>query len=160
MVKTDMSKYKVAPYYGCLLLKPQKEIGLDDPEDPVILHTFLDALGCQVVDFPAQVDCCGSYLVMREPEKVTKLSYDILAMANEYGAETLVTACPLCQSNLDQSQSDKVQFADIDDTPVLYFTQLLAVAFGLDTKTHQLEEHLIDPRPLFEAKDDAEHKNK
>ncbi len=160
MVKTDMSKYKVAPYYGCLLLKPQKEIGLDDPEDPVILHNFLDALGCKVIDFPAQVDCCGSYLVMREPEKVSKLSYDILADANEYGAETLVTACPLCQSNLDQSQGDKVQFADLDGMPVLYFTQLLAIAFGLDTKTHLLEEHHIDPRPLFEASGSSDGESK
>ena len=149
MVKTDLSKYKVAPYYGCLLLKPQKEIGLDDPEDPVILHNFLDALGCKVVDFPSQVDCCGSYLVMREPEKVSKLSYDILADASEYGAEALVTACPLCQSNLDKSQSDEVQFSGLDGIPVLYFTQLLAIAFGLNTENHQLEDHFIDPRPVF-----------
>ncbi|HEC15423.1 MAG TPA: disulfide reductase [Sedimenticola sp.] len=151
MVKTDLSKYRVAPYYGCLLLKPKKEIGLDDPEDPVILHDFLDALGCKVVDFPGQVDCCGSYLVMREPEKVSQLSYDILAEAAEYGAQALVTACPLCQSNLDKSQSDETRFSGLDGVPVLYFTQLLAIAFGLDTENHQLEDHFIDPRPVFAA---------
>ncbi len=154
MIKTDMSKFRVAPYYGCLLLKPKKEINLDDPEDPVILHDFLDALGCQVVDFPAQVDCCGSYLVMREPEKVARLSHNILAEAVEYGAQALVTACPLCQSNLDKSQSVKDSgspFVDFEGVPVLYFTQLLAVALGLSTEEHQLEDHHVDPRPVMSA---------
>jgi heterodisulfide reductase subunit B len=149
MVKADMSKFHIAPYYGCMLLKPKKELGLDDPEDPVILHDFLDALGCKTVDFPGQVDCCGSYLIMREPKKVSKLSYNILSEAAEYGAQALVTACPLCQTNLDQSQADSAQFSDIEEVPVLYFTHLLAIALGLDTEGYQLEDHHVDPRPVI-----------
>lgn len=149
MVKTDMSKIRVAPYYGCLLLKPKKEIGLDDPEDPVILHDFLDALGCQVIDFPGQVDCCGSYLIMRNPEKVLKLSYNILEEADEYGAQALVTACPLCQSNLDQSEGKRRgadHYLGVQGMPIFYFTQLLAIALGLDTESHQFESHHVDPK--------------
>ena len=141
MVKTDMSSYKVAPYYGCLLLKPGKEIGLDDPEEPTILHDFLDAIGCTVVDFPEQVDCCGSYLVMREPEKTKDLSNAVVDGAQIYGAESIVTACPLCHSNLDKSQAA----SDGQGVPILYFTQLLAIALGLNTEGHKFEEHNIDP---------------
>ncbi|MCP4041215.1 MAG: disulfide reductase [Gammaproteobacteria bacterium] len=154
MVKTDMSSVRVAPYYGCLLLKPKKEIGLDDPEEPTIIHDFLDALGCQVVDFPGQVDCCGSYLIMREPEKVLELSYNILSEADSYGAHAVVTACPLCHSNLDKSQGEmrsSNHHVEFQGVPILYFTQLLAIALGLDTETYQFENHHIDPRPAFLA---------
>ncbi|MES9897420.1 MAG: CoB--CoM heterodisulfide reductase iron-sulfur subunit B family protein [Sedimenticola sp.] len=141
MVKVDMSSFKVAPYYGCLLLKPGKEIGLDDPEEPTILHDFLDALGCTLVDFPGQIDCCGSYLVMREPEKAKALSSGIVDEADEYGAETIVTACPLCHSNLDKCQAA----GEGEGVPILYFTQLLAIALGLSTEEHKFEDHHIDP---------------
>ncbi len=153
-VKTDMSSVRVAPYYGCLLLKPHKEIGLDDPEEPTIIHDFLEALGCQVVDFPGQVECCGSYLIMRRPEKVLELSYNILSEANEFGAHAVVTACPLCHSNLDKSQGDmrsSDHHMEFQGVPILYFTQLLAIALGLDTETYQFENHHIDPRPAFLA---------
>ena len=146
-VKVDMSGIRVAPYYGCLLLKPGKEIGLDDPEEPTILHDFLDAIGVTVVDFPGQVDCCGSYLVMREPEKAMNLSSGILEEAGEYGAQAVVTACPLCHSNLDKCQGSTTQ----EGMPVLYFTQLLAMALGLSTENHQFEDHQIDPRPVITA---------
>ena len=144
-VKVDMSSYKVAPYYGCLLLKPGKEIGLDDPEEPTILHEFIDALGCTLVDFPSQVDCCGSYLVMREPEKAQALSNGIVDEAADYGAETIVTACPLCQSNLDKSQTSD------EGVPILYFTQLLAIALGLNIEDHKLEDNRIDPTAVITA---------
>ncbi len=149
MVKKDLSHIRVAPYYGCLLLKPQKEIGMDDPEEPVILHDFLEALGCQVVDFPGQVDCCGSYLIMRNQEKVLELSHNILQEAYDYGAQTLVTACPLCQSNLDQSEGQKRDADRFADMPILYFTQLLGVALGLDTEQYGFEKHCIDPTPVL-----------
>ncbi len=145
MVKVDMSSFKVAPYYGCLLLKPGKEIGLDDPEEPTILHDFLDALGCTVVDFPGQVDCCGSYLIMREPEKTKELSNGIVDEASDYGAESIVTACPLCHSNLDKTQAA----SEGEGVPILYFTQLLAIALGLSTKEHEFKQHSIDPTMII-----------
>jgi heterodisulfide reductase subunit B len=153
-VKVDMSNIAVAPYYGCLLLKPKRELGLDDSEDPTLLHDFLDALGCRIVDFPGQVDCCGSYLVMREPEKALELSYNILSEAGHYGAEAIVTACPLCQSNLDKCQGEaraSDHYSEYQGMPVLYFTQLLAIALGLDNEEHQFEDHHIDPWPIVSA---------
>ncbi len=145
MVKVDMSSFKVAPYYGCLLLKPGREIGLDDPEEPTILHDFLDALGCTVVDFPGQTDCCGSYLIMREPEKTKELSNGIIDDAKAYGAQSIITACPLCHSNLDRTQAA----SEGEGAPILYFAQLLAIALGLSTEEHRFEEHSIDPLAII-----------
>ncbi|MEJ2528654.1 MAG: CoB--CoM heterodisulfide reductase iron-sulfur subunit B family protein [Gammaproteobacteria bacterium] len=141
MVKVDMSGFKVAPYYGCLLLKPGKEIALDDPEEPTILHDFIEALGCTLVDFPGQVNCCGSYLIMREPEKTKELSNGIIDEARAYGAQSIVTACPLCHSNLDRTQAA----TEGEGMPIFYFTQLLAIALGISTEEHKFEQNSIDP---------------
>jgi heterodisulfide reductase subunit B2 len=139
---------KVAPYYGCLLLRPQDEIGLDDPDQPSILHDCLAALGCEVVDFPYQVECCGSYLAVSKPDLPVTLAGDILASARKHGAQALVTACPLCQFNLDYPQRKDVHLNG-DEIPVLYFTQLMAVALGLDSSTWGMEGHYVDPKHLF-----------
>jgi heterodisulfide reductase subunit B len=148
-VKRPLSSLKVAPYYGCLLLRPQDEIGLDDPDQPAILHDCLAALGCQVVDFPYQVECCGSYLGVSNPELPEKLSQEIVASARHHGAQAIVTACPLCHFNLDYPQRANGRNPSGDELPVLYFTQLMAVALGLDESVWGLGGHYVDPAPLL-----------
>ncbi len=152
-VVRPLTGLKVAPYYGCLLLRPENEIGLDDPDEPTILHDCLAALGCEVVDFPYKVECCGSYLAVSKPELPERLSLEIVASARHHGAQALVTACPLCQFNLDYSQraAEAIRVAVGDELPVLYFTQLMAVALGLDRAVWGLEEHYIDPALLFDG---------
>jgi heterodisulfide reductase subunit B len=142
---------KVAPYYGCLLLRPENEIGLDDSDEPTILHDCLATLGCEVVDFPYKVECCGSYLAVSKPELSEKLSLDILASARSHGAQAIVTACPLCQFNLDYAQREAGATRSTvgDELPVLYFTQLMAVALGLDRTVWGWDEHYVDPARLF-----------
>lgn len=133
---------KVAPYYGCLLLRPPAEMGLDDPELPLILSDFLRALGAEPVEFAFQSECCGSYLAASQPNVPQALSRTILAQAAQAGAQAIVTACPLCQYNLDKQAR----------LPVLYFTQLLAVALGLPRETWALERHYVNPVALFNVK--------
>lgn len=140
---------KVAPYYGCLLLRPQSEIGLDDPDAPVILHNCLDALGCQVVNFPYQSECCGSYLAVSKPDLPHKLAGEILSSARRNGAQAIITACPLCHFNLDYSQRPSQQDSPVETIPVLYFTQLMAFALGLPDDQWGIENHYVDPLPLF-----------
>ena len=143
-VSNPLKGLKVAPYYGCLLLRPHTEINLDSVDEPRILHDCLKALGCEVVDFPYEMECCGSYLAVSKPDLPEKLSKDILVSARRQGAQALVTACPLCQFNLDYPQR-----LTGDGMPVLYFTQLMAVALGLDASHWGMEQHYIDPRPLL-----------
>lgn len=116
---------RLAPYYGCLLLRPHDEIGLDDPEQPTILHDLLRALGAEVVDFPYSIECCGSYLTVKEPRISETLALEIINSARESGAQAIMTACPLCQFNLEYPQQQG------DSIPILYFTQLMAEALGL-----------------------------
>lgn len=137
---------KIAPYYGCLLLRPPAEIGLDDPEAPTLLSDFLRALGAQPVEFPFQGECCGSYLAVSQPDVPQALSGTIVEQAARAGAQALVTACPLCQYNLDKRAAEARASAKL---PILYFTQLLAVALNLPQETWALEGHYVNPAPLF-----------
>ncbi len=149
-VQRRLQGLKVAPYYGCLLLRPFQEIGLDDPEEPRILDDFLVSLGCEVVEFPHKSECCGSYLAMNSSEVTRELSYAILRSALASGAQAVVTSCPLCQFNLDYRQGEMAaHYPGFTQIPVLYFTQLLAIALGLESDTFGLADHHVDPRPLL-----------
>ncbi len=140
---------RAAPYYGCLLLRPYDEIGLDNPESPVILHDLLRALGAEAVDFPYNIECCGSYLTVKEPRVSANLSRDIVASAREHGAQVVVTACPLCQFNLDYPQRETEFGRSGDEVPIVYFTQLMAVALGLPEEDWGLDGHYVDPRTVL-----------
>jgi heterodisulfide reductase subunit B len=151
-VQKPLEGLRVAPYYGCLLLRPQDEIELDDPDEPTLLGDLLDALGCEVVDITHKTECCGSYLTVSAAAATEELSYAILRSAQSAGAEALVTSCPLCQFNLDYRQDAMRRRPGFVPTPVLYFTQLLGLALGLDGAGYGFEEHSVDPRPLLVEK--------
>jgi heterodisulfide reductase subunit B len=127
-VTTPLAGMKLAPYYGCMLLRPQAEMNLDDPEVPTILHDLLFALGAQPVTFSHQAECCGSYLLVSQPQAAGRVSNKVIESARLAGAAMIVTACPLCQYNLTQPQKNLP--AD-QKLPVVYFTQVVAAAFGL-----------------------------
>jgi len=148
-VTRSLKELKVAPYYGCLLLRPQNEIGLDDPDAPHLLHDCISALGCEAISFPYQSECCGSYLAVSKPDLPERLAQDILASAQSRGAQAIVTACPLCQFNLDYPQRITMQNNPGAAIPVLYFTQLIAVALGLEQESWGMAGHYVDPIPLF-----------
>jgi heterodisulfide reductase subunit B2 len=148
-VTRPLTGLKVAPYYGCLLLRPHNEIELDDPDQPSILHDLLASLGCEVVDFPHQVECCGSYLAVSKPELPEKLSMEILSSARRHGAQAIATACPLCQFNLDYPQRSQTPGGNDDALPVYYFTQLMAVALGLKEESWGMQNHYVQPKRLF-----------
>jgi len=112
----------IAAYYGCLLLRPAGELGLDDPEEPVILEDLLRAVGADPIEFPYKTECCGSYLRVSQPDLAAGLSDRIVASARKWGARMIVTACPVCHSNLAERAS----------LPVVYFTEVVAQALGVD----------------------------
>lgn len=120
------------------------EIGLDDPDQPTILADLIKAVGAEPVDFPFKGECCGSYLAVNKPDVPMALSGTIVENAAKHGAQAIITACPLCQYNLDVKQRDSSR-----GVPVLYFTQLLAVALGLGDEARSLNGHYVNPAPLF-----------
>lgn len=143
MVKKNLSGLRVAPYYGCMLLRPA-EIGIDDPEEPRILENFLEALGCEVVDFPFKTECCGSYLTVSSPDTAMECSYNILNSAVKNKADIIVTSCPLCHFNLDEKQEEMVKkYSDFKKISVTYFTRPLEIALGMDI-TDRSERDFIE----------------
>ena len=121
-VTHPLSDRKLAAYYGCLLLRPGKVMAFDDPENPVIIEEFLRALGAEPVVYAMRNECCGGYLCLEDAEATKKRSDAVSECAKKHGADAIVTACPLCLYNLIRSGSE---------LPVVYFTELLAEAFGL-----------------------------
>lgn len=123
-VVTPLKGRKIAAYYGCMLLRPSGVMQFDNPENPTILEDFIRALGATPVVYPWRNECCGGYVTMTDKELPGKMSGRILDSAFEGGADTVITACPLCRYNLDVNNAHK-------EMPVLYFTELLAEALGV-----------------------------
>ncbi|MCG8502159.1 MAG: CoB--CoM heterodisulfide reductase iron-sulfur subunit B family protein [Firmicutes bacterium] len=126
-VKVPLKGRKVAAYYGCLLLRPKEIMNFDDPERPTVLEDFLESLGASAIHYPYKTECCGGYLSVDKEEVVEQMVDNIIRSALEQGAEEIVTACPLCKYNLENSR-----LCSKGEISISYFTELLAEA--LDVK--------------------------
>ncbi len=122
-VVNPLTGRKIGAYYGCLLLRPGKVMAFDDPENPSIMEDFIRAIGGEPVVYPYRNECCGGYISLKEKEMPERMCGRIMDSAAGFGAEMLLTACPLCLYNLNKSGNGKL--------PVYYFTELLAEALGV-----------------------------
>ena len=122
-VKNPLTGKKIAAYYGCLLLRPSSAMQFDNPENPKIMEDFIRAIGATPVIYPMRNECCGGYITAEDPAMARKNSTAVWESAKDFGADYIITACPLCRYNLIKSESP---------LPVIYFTELLAEA--LDVK--------------------------
>jgi heterodisulfide reductase subunit B len=151
-INIPLTDLKVAPYYGCTLLRP-REAAIDTPDNPTLFHRFLETLGVTVVDFPSTTTCCGAYQVLSEPEATLSVSHDILKDAIKHGAEALALTCPLCDYNLGRRQDAmKEKYENMGEIPIYYFTQLLAVALGLSNDVSHFELNRKSSKELLECK--------
>jgi heterodisulfide reductase subunit B len=149
-IKKDLTRLKIGCYYGCLLLRPKDEIQFDDPESPTIFEEFISSTGATPVDFPFKVECCGSYLVVNSPDAAVDASYKILKNAQDNGAEAIVTTCPLCHYNLDSLQKKmKSAYRGFKEMPIFYFSQLLALALGVEEDKLGLDYNKVSPINLL-----------
>jgi len=149
-VKKPLNGLRVVCYYGCLLTRPPRITGSGHPENPTEMESLLTALGADVLDWSYKTTCCGAAHSLTRPDIVLKLSSRLINEARRAGAEVIAVACPLCHTNLDARQ---FQMKLPEETPVLYFTQLMALAFSLPEKAASLHKNLVDPRPLLRSKD-------
>ena len=148
-VKTKLLSLKVAPYYGCQLTRPFGQV--DDKEFPLILDKLLTWIGAEPVYFPLKAKCCGGLLMMTNEEVALGLNRNLLDCATQNGAECIITICPLCHMNIETYQTDvNKMFGTNFKVPVLYFTQLLGLAFGLSRKELGIDDEMISSRPLLE----------
>lgn len=152
-VTRPLKGLKVVSYYGCLLSRPPEITNFDDAENPMLMDNLMDASGAQALDWPHKTECCGASYSITDVSIVHQLTGEILAMAKSAGADCIVTACPLCQMNLDMRQKDIEQQRNQKfGLPVFYFTQLLGLALGLSPEALGLKSMIVDPMPLLKAK--------
>ncbi|HEY5527672.1 MAG TPA: CoB--CoM heterodisulfide reductase iron-sulfur subunit B family protein [Candidatus Anoxymicrobiaceae bacterium] len=153
-LRTDLAGLKAVPYYGCLLVRPPEVCCCDSVENPTELDRFLDALGVEVRPWSYKTDCCGGSLSLSRTDVVEKLVNNLFTRAEEAGANCIVTACPMCTANLEmRQQPGKFSFKVPHKMPVLYFTELLGLAMGLDGADAWFKSHLINPMPLLKELD-------
>jgi heterodisulfide reductase subunit B len=137
---------KVAPYYGCQVVRPYATF--DDAWNPTTMDRLLNAIGAEVVHYPLKTKCCGASLTGTLPEAGLRLSYILLKEAVRRGADVIATICPLCQFNLDAYHNRIERLWGPVRIPAVYFTQLLGLAFGLPAKELGLHRNFIPMKPL------------
>ena len=152
-VTRPLSGLKVACFYGCLMMRPPAVTGAEEPEYPMVMDRLVAALGATTLDWGHKTSCCGASLSVTKTEIALELSGKIIDDARAVGADVIAVACPLCHTNLDDRQPQMSRAADGDASagrvPVLYFTQLMALAFGLGDKSAALAKNMVDPRPVL-----------
>jgi heterodisulfide reductase subunit B len=141
---------KVAPYYGCILNRPPELAHFDDPENPIAMDRILSTLGVDVRDFVFKTECCGAAFGVPKRKMVNELTYKVLSMALDAGANCIVVACPLCQQNLDlrQGQVNSLMGSNFN-IPVLYFTQVMGLAYGHSPKELGIDKIFVSADHLI-----------
>ncbi|MCX8053177.1 MAG: CoB--CoM heterodisulfide reductase iron-sulfur subunit B family protein [Armatimonadetes bacterium] len=143
---------KPACYYGCLLLRPPRILGFDDPEDPKSLDEAMRIIGAEPVEWYFKNECCGASFGISKSEIVIKLVGDIVSNAKSHGANCIVTVCPLCMTNLEMRQTAAGKQRGQDLTiPVFFFTELLGLAMEVPGIKKCFASHLIDVNPALDA---------
>lgn len=143
-IKMPLTGLKVAPFYGCHILRPKKTLGFDDPDNPKSLKDFIQICGAEPVDFPGKTKCCGFHNLPYEPELAVKLTGKYLKEAKDAGAECMVTPCPLCFTMLDGYQKKAYKTSGFQIAlPVFHFPQLLGLAMGMGKDQLMLKKNMV-----------------
>ncbi len=150
-VKRPLYQLRVAPYYGCLIVRPGFSGSFDDPQYPKSLDRLIQVLGSEVVDYPLKTCCCGGHMTQIDETVALELIRRLLRVASDNEADAIVTLCPLCQFNLDAYQSHVNRYFGTDfHIPILFFTQMMGLAFGIASQDLGFGKEIVDARPALE----------
>jgi heterodisulfide reductase subunit B len=150
-VVRPLTGLRVAPYLGCMVPRPDYEHHWSDHEHPIELDLLLETLGAEVIDFPLKTHCCGGHMPQIGPDTAFELIRRLLASAATYEADIMATLCPMCQMNLDAYQGETNRhFGTNYHMPVVFFTQLIGLAFGLEPKELGFGLELVSAKKALE----------
>jgi succinate dehydrogenase / fumarate reductase, cytochrome b subunit len=147
---------KIAPFYGCQILRPSKLLGFEDADRPWSLEVIIEACGGEVVDYPAKIKCCGFPIIQAREETALAELIQPVEQAIAGGADAMVTPCPLCHLSLDAWQMKlndarkKEGEEPLPPMPVLHLSQLIGVAAGLEDSELQFKRHIVPVKPVLE----------
>jgi heterodisulfide reductase subunit B len=148
-----LSGLRLAAYYGCLLTRPKQISAFDDPDQPVSMDHLIQALGAETISWGYKTECCGGGYAASQTGIVYDLGGQVLKAALDGGAEAIVVACPMCQANLDTRQEAICQSkGETRRLPIVYFTQLMGLAFGYSPAELGMKRLLNSPYPLLKKK--------
>ena len=143
---------KVACYYGCLLVRPPRVVAFDRPEDPMSMDRMVKRAGAEPIEWNFKAECCGAAFSVTRTDLVARMSGKIVADAVRSGAEAIVVACPMCQSNLDMRRPESNALMGTDhQIPVIFITQALGLALGIDPAELGLQRHMVPALALKPA---------
>ena len=149
-VTKPLKGLRIAPYYGCLIVRPAFQGVFDDPEYPTTLDKLMKTLGATVVDYPMKAHCCGGHMTQISQSTGLELIRQLLQNAVDNQADVIVTLCPMCQLNLDAYQNDVNKFFKTNyKIPILYFTQVMGLALGIPAAELGIGKEFIDARPAL-----------
>jgi heterodisulfide reductase subunit B len=147
-VTNPLDGLKVAPYYGCQIVRPRKNG--EEIENPQFFEEIVSAMGAEAVDFADRLRCCGASLIMTSRHAALMMVKVLLQNAINSGADVIATACPLCQVNLECYQGQvNEEFGTDFSVPVLYFTQLMGLALGIPRRQLGIGKELVSAGPIF-----------
>jgi succinate dehydrogenase / fumarate reductase cytochrome b subunit len=142
---------RIAPFYGCQILRPSKLLGFDDPDKPESLERIIEACGGEPIDYPAKVKCCGFPIIQAREDTALAELIQPIEQAKEAGADAIVTPCPLCHLSLDAWQSKLHKQTGRDfQMPILHLSQLIGVAAGLSDAELKFKRHVVPMKPVLE----------
>ena len=151
LIRRPLTGHIIVPYYGCLLTRPVETARFDDPEDSISMDRLIQTTGATVPDFPYKTECCGTTYGVTRKDILGKLSGRILDMAARLGAEAIAVACPLCQQNLDLRQDQVNRYCKRTfHLPVLYISQVIGLALGIDPKALGVDKLFVNPDCLLQ----------
>ena len=142
---------KVAPFYGCQILRPSKLLGFDDPDRPSSLEAIIQACGGEAIDYPAKIKCCGFPIIQAREDVALGELIQPIEQSIEAGADAMVTPCPLCHLSLDAWQQKlEASTGKSYQMPILHLSQLIGVAAGLEESELKFRRHVVPVGPVLE----------
>ncbi|MFQ5931950.1 MAG: CoB--CoM heterodisulfide reductase iron-sulfur subunit B family protein [Nitrospiraceae bacterium] len=143
-VRTPMEGFRIAPFYGCYILRPSWDVGFDDPENPTSLEKVINAVGGEAVAYPGRTKCCGFPIILEKEAIAVAMAGQNMKEAKDEGADFMVTPCPLCHMSLDiyQDRAGRAVQTKLN-LPILHLPQLLGLAMGTPAKELGLSRHFI-----------------
>ena len=147
LVKKPLSEYKMAPFYGCHILRPSDLMGKDDPNAPASLDMLIEALGGTTVEYASKNKCCGFHTLLVAEDETMKVACKAIEDGIQSDADFIVTPCPLCFTVLDGYQDQALKNSKVEgNIPVLHLTQIVGLALGYTPKDLGMDRHFVDVR--------------
>jgi succinate dehydrogenase / fumarate reductase cytochrome b subunit len=151
-VKMPLRHLRIAPFYGCYILRPSENLGFDDPTNPVSLEKLIIALGGEPVEYAGRIKCCGFPVLLEREEIATAMAGENLKEAKQKGANLLVTPCPLCHMSLDIYQDRAARCVKTPlGIPILHLPQLVGLALGIPPGKLGLSRHMVSADSVVET---------